>query len=326
MGKKSKLDMLLSDTGKAAKSLLDNAVQAIDQNDDGRFDLSDVSLLARSMGSAVKKGTQAMKESVDDTARSLELKALRPIFSSAVDTPGFLLPKFIHIVDRDKKRAESEACRGSIGYLSSLKGLQLVNIFRDSVEAFGLSLYPDRDCEFYYADPCGQERYIALNEYFSYLRLARVNELQKIAQDLGAKHFKVVYKEEQASSAEKRMRVRGKAPVSASAEHLAAESKYTTVEVAAEMSFSGHTPVLPQLKYLQRDPSIQALIAMRMDEKAPLLRQSLQLKLSNSSGMQESDALKIDAVLRHLKCSGHTTMTSEAKSESRRYLEYDIEF
>lgn len=33
------------------------------------------------------------------------------------------------------------------------------------------------------------------------------------------------------------------------------------------MSFPGHEPVRPNLKYLQRDPSIQTLIAMRMNQE-----------------------------------------------------------
>ena len=42
--------------------------------------------------------------------------------------------------------------------------------------------------------------------------------------------------------------------------------------------------------------------------------------------MKESDAVKIDAVLKGLKCSGNTTVVSELRNEARRYLEYDIEF
>ena len=92
------------------------------------------------------------------------------------------------------------------------------------------------------------------------------------------------------------------------------------------MSFPGHLPIRPQLKYLQRDPSIQTLVAMRMDENAPLMSEKYILKLSQSSGIKEADAIKIDAALKSLKCSGNATVVSEVQNESRRYLEYDIEF
>ena len=328
MEKKNKFKSLLSDAGKSAKGLLDSAIQSADQNDDGKFDLSDVSVIAGTVGGAVKKGTQAVKGSAEETARILELKTLQPIFPDSLDNVNFLLPKFIRVADRDKKRAESEVCQGSIGYNSDQKGLHIVNIFRDSVDAFALTFYPDCDSEFYYVDPSDRDHYIALDEYFSYLKLVRINELKKIAQDLGAKYFKVTYKEEQTAFSSKKGVLSTKAPGlgKADMDHSSTEQKYSAVEIAAEMKFPGHAPVMPQLKYLQKDPCIQTLVSMRMDESAPLIQEKYVLKMSQSSGMKETEAIKIDAVLKGLKYSGNATVTSEAKNESRRYLEYDIEF
>ena len=48
--------------------------------------------------------------------------------------------------------------------------------------------------------------------------------------------------------------------------------------------------------------------------------------MSISSGMKENDAIKIDAALKGMKCSGNTTVSSEARNEDRRYLEYEISF
>ena len=56
------------------------------------------------------------------------------------------------------------------------------------------------------------------------------------------------------------------------------------------------------------------------------MRQKFMIKLSSSSGLKESDAIKIDSALKELKCSGNTTVTSEAQNESRRCFEYEIEF
>lgn len=327
MEKKAKLEAIATRAGKTAKSLLENAVRAVDQNDDGKFDATDVSAIAETVGSAVKKGARGVRETAEKTARSLEFKSLRPIFPESLDSADFLMPKFIHVVEWDKKRAESEVCQGAIGYDSDYKGFPVMNIFRDSVEAFGLTLYPDGGCEFYYADPSERDRYIALDEYFSYLKVARVNELQRIAQDLGAKHFRVTYMEERAVFSERKGKAEVKAKAAAlGAEQRAEEKKYAKVEIAAEMEFPGHAPMKPQVKYLQRDPSIQTLIAMRMDENSPLQRQKLVLKMSHSSGLKESDAAKIDVVLKGLKCAGNTTVASEAKNEARRYLEYEIDF
>ena len=328
MDKQSKFKQFASNVGKNAKGLIDNALQSADQNDDGKFDLEDISVIANAVGNSVKEGSQSLKESVDEKKKLLELKTLQPIFSDTLNSSDFLMPKFIRVTDREKKYIESEVCQDSIGYLSNQKGLQIVNIFKDSLSYFGLRFYPDFDDEFYYVDPSERDQYISLDEYFSYLKVARINELQKIAQDLGAKYFKVTYKEEQTSFTEKKAKIHAKASniTTADIDQNSSSKKYSTVEIAAEMSFPGHDPILPQLKYMQRDPSIQNLVAMRMDKNAPLLHQKYMLKMSNSSGMKESDAVKIDAVLKGMKCSGNTTVSSEARNESRRFLEYEIKF
>ena len=333
MGKRDKFDAFAVGAGKKAKSLLNKAIQVADQTNDGKFDLADVAVIAEGVGNAVKKGTQELKARTDEKTRQSDLKSFQPIFPTqaegavSLDDADFLMPKFIRIVERDKKRMESPACQGSIGYGSDQKGLHVVNIFRDSVESFGLTFYPDCDSEFYYMDPSDRDSYIALDEYFSYLKIARVNELKKIAQALGAKHFKVTYKEKCVSFTEKKIKGSGKTAIATfDIEHKSRQEQYTAIDVVAEMTFPGHAPVKPQLKYLQRDKNIQTLIAMRLDEKSPLLQEHFELEMSNSSGMKLDDAVKIDAVLKGLKYIGNATVASEVKNEARRYLEYDIEF
>lgn len=332
MEKKTKFGELVSGVGKNAKDLLGKskniAMHIADQNDDGKLDLKDVSVIAESVGNTVKKGTQVVRETAEETARTLELKALQPVFSEFLNNGDFFMSKFIRVTERDKKHAESELCKGSIGFISEQKGLRIVNIFRDSVDEFGLAFYPDKESEFYYVDPSDPKGYIALNEYFSHLKLLRINELQKLAQDLGAKHFRVTYKEEKLSLTEKKTNAKAnvKPVASGERENSSTDRNFSTVEVAAEMEFPGHSPIKPQLKYLNNDPSIKTLIDMRMDEKAPLLHQKYMLKLSNSSGLKESEAVKIDAVLKGMKCAGNATVVSEVQNEARRYLEYEIDF
>lgn len=328
MDKKAKFEAFIAEKGKAAKNLIDNAITAIDQNDDGKFDLADVAVVADVMGNAAKKGAQLMKESAEEKARLYELRTLRPIFTSSLDAADFSMSKLIRVIDRPQKYIDSEVCQGSIGFWSNIGGLEVVNIFYDSLSVFGLSFYPDSDCDFFYVDPSDRDRYISLDEYFNYLKVARINELKKLAQDLGAKHFRVTYMEEKTYFAETKASAKAhvKALATADVEHRSTETQYSKIEIAAEMDFPGHAPIKPQLKYMQRDPSIQTLIAMRMDEKSPLLHEKFILKMSNSSGLKESDAAKIDAVLKGLKLSGNATVASEVKNEARRYLEYEIDF
>lgn len=310
-----------SETGKKISKIFSKAketfTQVVDQNEDGRFDKEDVSQVAN-----------AIKESANEKAKQLELKILQPIFPSDIDDGDFLMPKFLRVADKDKRRAESEVCIGSIGYFTNHKGFRVLNIFRECTELFGISFYPDIRSEFYYVDPSDRDRYIALDDYFSYLKMERVSELQRIAQDLGAKHFRVTYVEDKSSFSERKSssKLNAAQAVSAEVSHQSEKNEYSTVEIAAEMTCPGHDPIKPKLKYLLRDPSIQALVSMRLDKKAPLMHQKFMIKLSNSSGLKENDAVKIDAILKSMHFVGNTTVASEAKNEERRYLEYEIDF
>ena len=322
----------LGQAKKGALGVLEKTKSAIakvaDQNDDEKFDMQDVSLVASKVGESVKNGAAALKESAEERTRALELKSLQPIFAEVLDERDFVLPKFIRVANRDKKRAESQVCKGSIGYYSDLKGLRLVNIFLDNLEMFNLVFFPDCNSEFYYVDPIDKNRYIALDDYFNYLKVERISELQRLAQSLGAKHFRVTYKEEKTSVAEKiiKANINVQGVAAGNGERNLSETKFDTIEIAADMECPGHAPNRPDLKYLQKDPAIRTLIDMRMDEHSPLSHQKFMLKLSNSSGLKESDAVKIDAVLKCMRFTGNTSIVSEARNEARRYFEYEIDF
>ena len=334
---KKKIDIgsLAEKAGKNVKVIWgkakDSVVKAVDQNDDGSFDFDDVSVIAENIGNAAKNTASVMKATAEERNREIEKRLLQPIFTEDLDNTDFLLSKLIRITSMDRKRAESEVCKGSIGYISVQKDFPIVNIYKDKLDVFGLSFFPDTECELYYVDPSDRDKYIALDDYFSYLKIARVNELQKIAQDLGAKHFRVTYKEQKTmfSSGSVKAKASAKAAgntASADIDHNLSSNTVSAVEVAAEMDCPGHAPIKPKLHYLQREPSIESLITLRMDEQSPMTHQLYTLKFSNTSGIKEKDAVKIDAALKAMKISGNTTVTSEVKNESRRFFEYEVDF
>ena len=331
MEKKNLFDMIAGAGSKAKDTIgktVEKTINAIDQNDDGKIDMNDVNFVANFVGDKVKKGADAVLEGADESKKSIVLRLLQPIFPDTLNNSDFSMSKFIHVTERDKRYIDNEVCQGSIGYFSDKGGLRIVNIFKDSLSIFGLSLYPDDDYEFYYVNPTDRDNYIALDEYFYYMKTARVNELQRVAQDLGAKHFKVTYKEERIAFSE--LKAKGKAKVSknqgAEVSHDSSERKFSMLDVAAEMNMAGHEPIEPKLVYLAKDDSIKNLIHMRMSGKEDFHNYTVSIKLSNSTGIKESDALKIDAVLKGLKVAGNATVSNEVKNESRRYLEYEIEF
>lgn len=333
--KKIELGVFGAENRKRAADFLNKTTNkvktALDQNDDGELNLKDASIIAETLNASVKGTVAVIKDIAQTKNRELELKTLQPIFAENLDGADFLLPKLVRITEMDKRRAESEVCKGSVGYFSKEKDLKVVNIFRDKIGTFGLTFYPDTDNDIYYVDPIDRDRYIAMDDYFSYLKTARVNELQKIAQDLGAKHFRVTFKEQKTTFSKKKQKGSAKARAAGDhadidAEHELASTAVATVEIAAELDFPGHAPMPPELHYLQREPAIQTLISLRMDKASPLTHQKYTLKLSNSSGIKESDAIKIDAALKSMKICGNTTIASEVQSEARKFFEYEIDF
>ena len=322
----------MAGAGNAAKGTFDKVkektIHVVDQNDDGKFDIDDVSVVAGAVGDVMKKGAAAVKVSAEENRKRMELKSLQPIFADTLDQADFFMSKLIRVVERDRKHAESDVCQGSIGFLSDKGGLRVVNLFTDSLDVFGLTFYPDADGDFYYVNPTDRDNYIALNEYFSYLKTVRINELQRVAQDLGARHFRVIFKEEQATFSQTKDKKQAKLAAAGSGEieQEREEKKYATVDVAAEMFMDGHEPREPELVYLLKDDNVRTLIHLRMAGGERFHHHKLSIKMSSSSGIRESDAAKIDAVLKGMKVIGNTTWVSEVRNESRRYLEYEIDF
>ncbi len=332
--KKDILEAFAADAGKAATGLFDKAKNAVlnvaDQNDDGKLNFDDVSILKDSVKESVKTHSERWREKQDKMKRERELKQLCPIFAEDLDSPEFGLTKLIRIAEMDKKHAESELCKDSVGFMSVQKDMKIIQIYPDKIDAFALSFYPDRDSEMYYVDPSDRDHYIALDDYFSYLKVARIGELQRIAQDLGAKHFRVTYKEQKKSFSAKDIKAdadvkAGKKSAGANMSLQMSGSEYSKIEIAAEMECIGHVPKEPTLVYFKKDPQINNLVSLRMSDNA-MTHQIYTLELSSSSGMKVKDAMKIDAALASMKLEGNATVTSEAQSEARRIFEYEIDF
>ena len=339
---KRDLRSFVQSAGKTASDLLDKTKGAaqtfIDDHELDDIDAEDISAAAdkavRAVGKTassvyegVKSGSTQLSEKLVQARLEADRKNLRPIFADDIATSSFSLSKLIRLTQMDRKRAASEACQGSIGYDSSPKDVRVVNLYTDHLDSFGLTFYPDAGSEIYYVDPANSSNYIALEEYFHYMKVVRIAELQKLAQDLGAKFFRVTYKEEQRTLTRQiavgKLSVKGYG--SASAEKERESRSAVSAEIAAEMQLPGHEPIEPTLVYLSKDPAIQSLISLRMSPN-PITHQKLIIHLSNSSGMKESEAAKIDAALGAMKCSGHASIMNEAQNESRRYLEYEIDF
>ena len=305
----------------AVSSSADSLIRSIDQTGDGKFDFDDIAEINRQ---------------IQENQRQAKLKRdremLNPIFLKDLSDGDFLLSRMIRLTAMDKKHASSSICEGSIGHEELVKDLRIVTVYPDHMGEWALQFYPDENQEFYYVNPVDPNQYIAIDYFFDYLRQARVGELQRIAQDLGATYFRVTIREqkktlykksESAKVAVKTPKVSG----TVQGEYSAASDELSDGEIAAQISFAGHEPIRPELTFYRNEPQIIALIDMRMDHLENAVKeQHLSLKCAHSSGITEKTAASIDAAFSMMKCAGNTTFTSEAQNEVRQVFEYDIVF
>ena len=293
---------------------------ALDQNGDGKLDISDLH--------TIQARNQAAQE---ENQRKSDLERLKPMFQEDFKEDEFVLPKMIRIAEIDKAHADSAACKGSVGYKSIMDDMTVVTIFRDYIDNLGLSFYPELENGVFYVDPCDRDHYISLDDYFPFMKMQRVAELQRIAQSLGAKHFRVISKEKteavSSNSIDAAASVKADGQSSgAGYSHTDSNTSMTSISIEAEMRFPGHAPMKPELHYLKKEINVINLIEMRMDPLSPLQHQHISIEMINSSGIKVKDAVKIDAMIKAVKISASTNIVSQAQNEARRVLEYEIEF
>lgn len=329
-------------------------VNTVDKNGNGKIDAEDFAKVEENLqqatekiksfasvaGQNVKSGSELLGKALSDAKLERDRKYLRPVFSdemlsNAADVNGIdeirnsHLPSVICIVARDKKRSESEICNGAVGYRMAIKGVDMLNLYEDSVDQFGLSFYPNIERTIYHVAPYQDNLYICLDEYFDYLKKARVNELELIAQDLGATRVQITFKEHKKDFVEKSEQLKeGISKLKSSFSYDNFSNELSSIEVAADVKFSGHdTPVEPDLLYFKNESDIEKLVQMRTGgNKNKIESKTYKFQCNRTSGIKEKEALQLDAVLNQLKCGVSAFISKETKRENRTELEYTIEF
>ena len=283
-----------------------------------KIDIAEVAERAESAGEELKK-------SLD-----MEKRMFHEILPRDLENPNFILPTMIRITGITEKFSGLNA----IGYLSEYKDFRVLNVFRERIDEYKIRFYPSDEGELYYADPADFNRYIALDEYFGYLKTARLEELQQIVESLGAKRYQITYlfqkpffaSEKKESGLKLLGRLFDKKPAEIVVKRGLEEEDIEHMEIIAGSEGEGHDPEEPELHYLKKDPSVQTLISQRMDANATEPQQKYILKLIDSCGIKPGTAAKIDIAMKDMKFSGNTTVTAEARNESRRYLVLEAEF
>lgn len=145
----------------AAVKAQGTVLKAVDKNGNGKIDAEDFGITKESMQDAAQKlkaSANRIGESLNDAKTELDRRVLRPVFKEDLYPDSFSgdlltavqIPNLICIVGHDKKRTDSAVCVGAIGYWTSVKGAELLNLYEDSAALLGLQFLPSIAETFYY--------------------------------------------------------------------------------------------------------------------------------------------------------------------------------
>jgi len=286
--------------------------------------------VAEDIPEKLQSGKSYIGEQYDKAKYEIDLKRLQPIFAEDLSERTQKRPRWFRVVEYDK-RLENEACKNSIGFEEKIKREDVIHFYSKDLELLKVNFYPCIQETIYCINPYNENMYISLEEYFTYIKKAKVDELQKIAHSLGAKEVKISLKERKKTFIVKdsKTTANGTGKANGTIEQKNQNEELMSVEVAADIKFSGDAPPkMPELTYFKYDKDIEALIKMRCNEESAnqIKEKTYRISYFNSSEMQEETAIKIDTVLQQLGCAGNSTVQSEVQTKKRMELEYYVLF
>ena len=322
----------VAEIAKKAKDVIDEktpevvekAVEVADKAKELAVDVKEsANQVAKNAGIWIKaqKNSQIIRKFNYDT------DALCPIFDDQIPEDYSIYP-VVNIVDSDEKRSKSEACKGSIGFKTEAKDVEVLNIYTSQVNLFPIVLGVNPKEGVYYANPYIPNEYIESSQYPFYLKEERVRELVNIADSLGAKKVSVTFvtkenkEEEQKGKAELKA---GKSKAKVEAERKLRES--LKLSIIKSETYVGHDhPVKPKLVYYKDDKNVSELIEKRINGTNQILKHKYSIAYATMSSAKKKEAVKIDSALKILKLGASESLSVCAEVDSELILNYEIEF
>ena len=280
----------------------------------------------------LKEGMNAVSRKVQEEIVEINKKNNHPIFNKE-DIIEEHHPVMIRVIQADKRK-ELSGCENAIGFMK-FHLLNILEIYENKINEYNYTFYPYAEQSVFYVDPINNCNFINLEEYFTMVKKAKVNELKNIAYSLGAKYFNVTFKVEKGnyvkqdinmkkSESLKLGKINNQSKIEGNASHK--RDDFESIEIGAEMHFTGGESHMPELHYFKNDSDILSLIDMRLNKHNPIHSLDYKLKYSNSSQINLTIAAKIDEVLSKYKITGSVSASEQVKREQRTIMVYSIEF
>ena len=280
-----------------------------------------------------KTGVATMREKLQAAEYARLLKKYNPLFPEQYQSDSFHLPNIIVVVD-DAVRKEIDVCEGAIGWLSKEAGEEVLHLYDEAVPFSGIQLVPAPICNaVYYIDHFDRNCFIQVDCIFSRTLKEKIDELQHIAESIGAKRCSINISEDSKTSKVQEATATAEFSydepvVQANAKYKASNKKSQSQYGRIEAEFTGlRFPKRPVLRWFAYDTSINNLIETCCSGKRRVKKLTLELSGSTSSTMSQSIASAIDGVLcKTLNAKGNLSMKSQAQAEFQSKLLFQIEF
>ncbi len=293
---------------------------------------SSVKIGKKTVGEA-KAGVEAIAKKTKEAQYTRKVEKYNPIFPEHYRSKDFNIPNIVAIVD-DAVRRGIDVCEGAIGWLGEDAGEEVLYLYDEAIEFSGIEFVPVPVCNaVYYVDNFDRGRFIQADGIFGRTLKEKLDELQRVAEFIGAKRCKISISEANSSIKMKQKDVsaggetsRISADVVVTHEELKSISKKQYGFVEAE--FGGlRFPKRPTLKWFKYDDSINNLIDTCCSGKRRVKKMTLELAGSSSTTMSQSTACAIDGVLKQLVgIKGRISMKNQAKEEAQSKIFFNIEF
>ena len=190
----------------------------------------------------------------------------------------------------------------------------------------------------YYVDHFNRNRYIQADCIFSRTLKEKIDELQHIAESVGAKRCIIDISESSKSSKSHNKSADLNASADSENDSVATASATVNYDCLSKTNTNQHGhieaeftglrfPKRPTLKWFAYDDSIRNLVETCCSGKRRVKKLTLTLSGSTSATMSQSIATAIDGVMNNtLHVKGHASMKSQAKKEYQSDLLFYIEF
>ncbi len=283
----------------------------------------------------VQKNAAAMTEKSREENYQRRLKKYNPLFPDVYHSESFCLPKMIVVVDASVRQG-IDVCEGSVGWLDTENGMEVLYLYTEIAKESGLNFYPLLDSSsVYYVDNFDSKRFIRSDCIFSKAHEERMAELKHIAHSLGAKSCTIEISEtiSESTASSKKFAMGGSAPTAlkfnlkgSSENSIArAESFQRSGHITAQFEGSD-SPKRPKLKWFAQDENIKRLIDMRCKKANNLKSETLQLSGATSATITQKAAIAMDGALGKISMKSNSAMETKAAKESTSTLIFSVEF